>query len=628
MFEEQMYKWLNEEDFKTQPSSLSAVESGLIRKAAAAAAAVPLGENKVSAAAVRKSAAAAAAAAASTQIPTTDVAGANWWGRGPMRLLQEVSRIFRMGICLDTDRSGSPLVGDTKSGDLHAAALLANSTSQMETTEALTGAPVIFVMGGPGSGKMTHAQNLADIHEGYRHINMYVVISEYVKENGLGPPDSISSTVALALLAREMHQASRSKGFLVSGYPRSLEDINTYTEKLGKIDGAILLDWQESTLLHTMEVGSRLGEVVLEAARKELADFHTRVLPVCEYLDNLGVLFVVAGDRGQEDVFRDVQRALNRIIHPPPHPTPSRASIGSYREYRSMAPFLPNTNLNTMAALQPGGALLPPCLFLMGGPGSDKDTMVKHIMYLYPGWVRVGLGDMFRDHLERWRQDPEGYTDLPEDKVQMLESLMTKGDFIPQDLVLQVLSDRLEKEDVRRAEGIVIVGFPRDVIQAQNFEEKFCQIPPLLLIDCSELELGRNLGRRELRIDDNVTAARHRLAVYREVTLPMLKAFDEKNRLKIIDGDADADQVLRELKRAIYVETQYLARLAVRGYQQSEDENSIQQTIHHLPESVDLPVHLNGHVTAADVEIKSLSHEFSDPEMKDLSDTGGGGARS
>lgn len=63
---------------------------------------------------------------------------------------------------------------------------------------------------------------------------------------------------------------------------------------------------------------------------------------------------------------------------------------------------------------------------------------------------------------------------------------------------------------------------------------QFHQFPPLLLIDCSELELGRNLGRRENRLDDNVAAARRRLAIYREVTLPMLKAFDEKNRLKIV----------------------------------------------------------------------------------------------
>lgn len=67
---------------------------------------------------------------------------------------------------------------------------------------------------------------------------------------------------------------------------------------------------------------------------------------------------------------------------------------------------------------------------------------------------------------------------------------------------------------------------------------QFHQIPPLLLIDCSELELGRNLGRREWRLDDNVAAARRRLAIYREVTLPMLKAFDEKNRLKIVSTAA------------------------------------------------------------------------------------------
>jgi len=63
---------------------------------------------------------------------------------------------------------------------------------------------------------------------------------------------------------------------------------------------------------------------------------------------------------------------------------------------------------------------------------------------------------------------------------------------------------------------------------------QFGQVPILLLIDCSELELGRNLGRREQRLDDNVSGAHRRLALYRKVTLPMLKSFDEKNRLRIV----------------------------------------------------------------------------------------------
>lgn len=33
---------------------------------------------------------------------------------------------------------------------------------------------------------------------------------------------------------------------------------------------------------------------MLDAARRELADFNTKVLPVCEYYDNHGLLYVVS----------------------------------------------------------------------------------------------------------------------------------------------------------------------------------------------------------------------------------------------------------------------------------------------------------------------------------------------
>ncbi|XP_045134552.1 adenylate kinase isoenzyme 5-like isoform X5 [Portunus trituberculatus] len=501
-----------------------------------------------------------------------------------MQVFSEVSRLFKMGICLDTgqrpeslslhdlyeDRSGSPLVSEGKNGEAGTTAATTPATmaptgpTAAAPTETITGAPVIFFLGGPGSGKMTHAQNLADIHEGYRHINLTVVISEYIKENDLGSPQSISASIGLALLAREMHLSPRCKGYLVSGYPRHLDDVHHYNDKLGNIDGAILLDWRESTLLNNLEAGARMGSLMLEAAKKELTEFTTKVLPVCEYYDNLGMLYVVSGERSQEEVFRDVQRAHSKILRSALHPPPSRASVGSYREYRRMAPITQHQPLsNATITAPPEEEALPPCIFFMGGPGSDKWRLMSGITYLYPGWACVGVGQMLRDHVARWKEDPESYTGMPNEKVVMVHNLMKKGELVPQDLVLDLLQERIKELSSR--EGIVLVGFPRDIIQAQNFEEKFHQIPPLLLIDCSELELGRNLGRREWRLDDNVAAARRRLAIYREVTLPMLKAFDEKNRLKIIDGDADWEQVERETKRAIYVETQNLARRGIRS---------------------------------------------------------------
>lgn len=55
-----------------------------------------------------------------------------------------------------------------------------------------------------------------------------------------------------------------------------------------------------------------------------------------------------------------------------------------------------------------------------------------------------------------------------------------------------------------------------------------------VLIDCSELELGRNLGQRHGRPDDNLDAYKRRLQLYREQTLPTLKALDDQDRLRIV----------------------------------------------------------------------------------------------
>lgn len=57
---------------------------------------------------------------------------------------------------------------------------------------------------------------------------------------------------------------------------------------------------------------------------------------------------------------------------------------------------------------------------------------------------------------------------------------------------------------------------------------QFGQEPPLVLLDCSKLQLGRG------RLDDSVSAFRKRLELFREVSLPMLKTLDNEERLTIV----------------------------------------------------------------------------------------------
>lgn len=95
--------------------------------------------------------------------------------------------------------------------------------------------------------------------------------------------------------------------------------------------------------------------------------------------------------------------------------------------------------------------------------------------------------------------------------------------------------------------GIIIDGFPRDMKQIRDFQEKvsfvvcsleasnlnfshsqYKQEPPVVLLDCSKLQLGRG------RLDDTVGSFRRRLELFRELTLPMLKALDSDGRLTIV----------------------------------------------------------------------------------------------
>lgn len=45
--------------------------------------------------------------------------------------------------------------------------------------------PVIFVLGGPGSGKVTHGDNLMQEKRGITHINMTDLLQQYAIGNGL-----------------------------------------------------------------------------------------------------------------------------------------------------------------------------------------------------------------------------------------------------------------------------------------------------------------------------------------------------------------------------------------------------------------------------------------------------------
>ena len=93
-------------------------------------------------------------------------------------------------------------------------------------------------------------------------------------------------------------------------------------------------------------------------------------------------------------------------------------------------------------------------LVLFGAPGSGKGTQSAKIIDEY-GLHHISTGDVLRDHIAR--NTPYGKT---------ANEYISKGNLIPDELMMQILEEELDKHIAAGAGGVVFDGFPRTIPQA------------------------------------------------------------------------------------------------------------------------------------------------------------------
>jgi len=190
--------------------------------------------------------------------------------------------------------------------------------------------PVIFVLGGPGSGKITHCGRMVGQLNGWHHVNMGEVMMGMLSNT---VDTSVLSTIRVTgALLTWIQNKQEAAGFLVSGFPRNIDDTKEFQRAYGRVDAVLLLNWHLHTLERQIEHGAQSGEVDLHTAMLELAGFKKQVIPVAEHFDHRQLLHLVRGDRGPEPVFVDFQQTLQSIIQE--MNKRHTKSAGSYREFR------------------------------------------------------------------------------------------------------------------------------------------------------------------------------------------------------------------------------------------------------------------------------------------------------
>ena len=195
-------------------------------------------------------------------------------------------------------------------------------------------------------------------------------------------------------------------------------------------------------------------------------------------------------------------------------------------------------------------------IIMLGAPGAGKGTQAKMIAEKY-SIPHISTGDIFRANIK------EG-TELGK----KAKTYMDKGELVPDELVVDLVVDRLAKDDA--VKGYVLDGFPRTIPQAEALDAALAKRNEKVdfAIDVNvpdENIVKRMSGRRAcvgcgatyhivnvppkkegicdtcggeliLRDDDKPETVLNRLSVYHEQTQPLIDYYTKEGILKTVDG--------------------------------------------------------------------------------------------
>ncbi|MDO4565948.1 MAG: adenylate kinase [Oscillospiraceae bacterium] len=206
-------------------------------------------------------------------------------------------------------------------------------------------------------------------------------------------------------------------------------------------------------------------------------------------------------------------------------------------------------------------------LILLGAPGAGKGTQAEIIAERLSVPI-ISTGNILKEAVR------EG-TELG----LKAKSFMDKGELVPDELIIGIVSERLAQPDC--ADGFILDGVPRTVAQAEALEEMGVVIDRVVNIDVpDEIIVPRITGRRSCRqcgssyhvefktpkqegvcdkcggelvtrSDDEESTVKNRLRVYHETTEQLIDYYSGKGKLREVNGDGEMCDITRAILEAL-----------------------------------------------------------------------------
>lgn len=212
----------------------------------------------------------------------------------------------------------------------------------------------------------------------------------------------------------------------------------------------------------------------------------------------------------------------------------------------------------------------------LGAPGSGKGSQAKFVIERH-GIDHISTGDLLRKAVS----EGSGIG-------KQVSELMEQGNLVPDQVVLQLISDYLDESDMSK--GFLFDGYPRSQNQAEQLHSVLKERKiPLSFVLHLEIEpdavVKRLSGRRNCtncgriynvyfdpprtegqcddcgaagelmqRADDNEQSIKHRLSVYESETAPLLTYYKDSNLLRTVDASGSVLEIAEAVEQVIQSE--------------------------------------------------------------------------
>lgn len=434
---------------------------------------------------------------------------------------------------------------------------------------------VVFVLGGPGSGKGTQCEKIATKYD-WAHISAGDLLRDEAKSGSkLGKTCQalmkdgklVPIETTLSLLRKAMTKNEKTT-FLIDGFPRSIDQAKRFEEEIRCCKAVLFFECSEETMVKRLtERGKTSGRVDdnEETIRKRLKTFVEASAPVAEYYDEQGKCFRIDSEGPSEEVFVMVETVLDALeketsqnesraieikadqakdtIKEKGNQETSLESSDTIKAADEIRSLLEAANLANEAVKLFSKYRLHKrsqghqkrVVFVLGGPGSGKGTQCERIVAEF-GYKHISVGNLLRIEVSSG-------TELGQE----CDALMKEGKLVPVEITLDLLKKAISDD----ANCFLIDGFPRSIEQAHQFEKEVASCDGVLFFDCSESVMLERLNERAKesgRADDNPETMQKRLETFRQISEPVIQFYSEQGKCHKISAERDPSEIYQEVK--------------------------------------------------------------------------------